>query len=111
MRWFSEREFACRGSGRMECRPELLQACDELREILGVPLVVLSGYRSSEYNREIGGAPGSYHVLGLAVDFLLPNCEPLRFFAAAAHVGFRGVGCYPGFVHLDLGPARYWVGR
>lgn len=41
---------------------------DKIREYLGVPIKVNSGYRCEELNKLVGGVPNSYHVLGLAVD-------------------------------------------
>lgn len=35
---------------------------------LGVPVYIISGYRSAEHNRAVGGAPRSLHLLGLAFD-------------------------------------------
>lgn len=34
----------------------------------GIPLVIISGRRSAGYNVEVGGAPRSYHLDGLAFD-------------------------------------------
>ena len=41
---------------------------DPLRERLGEPIAILSGYRSDELNRLIGGVPSSQHRLGEAAD-------------------------------------------
>ena len=40
-----------------------------IRDILGVPIVISSGYRSPALNRTIGGSKTSAHMHGLAVDF------------------------------------------
>ncbi len=39
-----------------------------IREFLGVPIKVNSGYRCPELNKRVGGVSNSYHVKGLAVD-------------------------------------------
>ena len=39
-----------------------------IREFLGVPIVVNSGYRCKELNRKVGGVFNSKHLEGLAVD-------------------------------------------
>lgn len=39
-----------------------------IRDFLGKPLTISSGYRSKVLNRAIGGANGSEHELGLAAD-------------------------------------------
>ena len=81
---------------------DLLLALEELRQIVG-PLRVLSGFRCSAYNHAVGGKPGSYHMLGKAVD-VSAKCKPsyLAFQAEGLSI-FRsgGVGKYFSFVHLD----------
>lgn len=42
---------------------------EEVRKILGVPLIVTSWYRCYTLNRKIGGSATSAHMRGLAVDF------------------------------------------
>ena len=46
---------------------------EPIREILGVPMHVNSGYRSATVNVAIGGAKGSQHMLGEACDFTAPS--------------------------------------
>ena len=48
------------------------RALEEVRTLLGHPILVLSGYRSPEVNHAVGGALNSQHVLGEAVDFICP---------------------------------------
>lgn len=43
-----------------------------VRDILGVPMLVSSGYRSPTLNRAIGGSTTSAHCHGLAIDFTAP---------------------------------------
>lgn len=42
---------------------------DEVRELLGKPIRVSSGYRGIKLNKIIGGSNTSAHTLGYAVDF------------------------------------------
>lgn len=44
-----------------------------VRNLLQCPMLITSGFRSRELNREIGGAPASQHVDGLAADFVCPD--------------------------------------
>lgn len=46
---------------------------DPLREQLGRPIVVTSGYRPSALNVAIGGASRSQHVAGQAADIIVPG--------------------------------------
>lgn len=84
---------------------------DEIREFLGVPLHVTSWLRPEDYNKVIGGSKRSYHMKGLAVDFvsrkmsaeemrqkLLPKLEELGIrMEDNKHIG-KG-----NWVHVDLG--------
>ncbi len=77
------------------------------------PVHVVSGYRSPAYNallRKQGHhvAGGSYHLHGLAVDFILPGVSTRELFRAARSLQAGGVGNYPEFVHIDVGPVRSW---
>lgn len=77
---------------------------DKVREAYGAPLVVLSAYRSEDYNRAIGGAINSFHRLGMALD--LAPLGPVAYgLHDVAHrvVGSRGgVGLYRWGVHIDV---------
>lgn len=43
-----------------------------LRDYMGEPIIINSGYRSPELNQKIGGARSSQHVIGEAADI---NCK------------------------------------
>ena len=111
-RWpsFSPAEIACGGSGAIKINTEALDKLQSLRNCLGKPMIVRSGYRSPSHNHAVGGAPASKHILGTAFDIAMSNHDPLAFEAAARAVGYLGFGYYPrsGFMHIDLGPARSW---
>ena len=109
-RWqnFSPAEIACRGTGQLKLVPEAMDRLQELRDLLGKPLIVRSAYRSPEHNRAVGGAKASKHMDGMAFDIAMANHDSVAFEVAAREVGFLGFGYYPrsGFMHIDLGPAR-----
>lgn len=48
---------------------------EEVRRFLGKPIVVHCWLRPEAYNTAIGGAPGSAHIEGNAVDFHVKNYE------------------------------------
>jgi uncharacterized protein YcbK (DUF882 family) len=85
---------------------ELAAAFEELRAAVGLPLVVLSAYRTIAHNRAIGGSPHSQHVEGRALDLAPPDgWTPLQLAAVARDIPeIVGVGFYParGFVHIDV---------
>jgi zinc D-Ala-D-Ala carboxypeptidase len=111
-RWknFSPRELACKGTGSIRVDEVALDKLQELRDKLGIPLLITSAYRSPEHNKKVGGAKNSYHMRGVAFDIRMENQDPHGFELAAREVGFRGIGYYPkqGFMHIDLGPERTW---
>lgn len=43
-----------------------------LRDYLGVPIIISSGYRCPELNRILKGAVNSQHLKGEAADFIVP---------------------------------------
>lgn len=49
---------------------------EPLREALGKPIRITSGYRSPVINRLVGGAPESAHVDGRAADIVVPGMRP-----------------------------------
>lgn len=51
----------------------LAPGMQRIRELLGAPVSISSGYRSAALNREIGGAVRSQHSQGLAADFTAPG--------------------------------------
>lgn len=114
---FSIREFACHCCGATTLITRLVEALQRLRDDLGRPILVLSGYRCPVHNAEVGGAKDSQHMKGQAADIRVAGMDVDALAAAALKVkGFAegGVGRYylQNFVHVDVredGPAR-WTG-
>ena len=56
--------------------PNLRALCENvlqpLRNYIGVPVVITSGYRCAALNKKVGGSPTSQHCLGMAADFVTP---------------------------------------
>ena len=48
------------------------QLLEQVRALLGKPIIVSSGYRAPHVNRAVGGAANSAHMLGCAADFACP---------------------------------------
>ena len=54
------------------------QGLERIRGVLGVPMIISSGYRCPALNAAVGGAHDSQHVLGQAADFTAPQAgDPL----------------------------------
>ena len=81
------------------------------------PLHIMCGYRTSKTNALLlkhnkSVAKNSYHIKGQAVDIRLPGFRTSELRRAAYELGQGGIGYYPRrrFVHIDVGPVRYWYG-
>lgn len=110
---FSWREAACRCCGRINDEEEVrltAEWLETIREALGgQPLHILSWCRCPTHNRSVGGAQDSYHMLGQAVDISARRTTPRAVQRLLAGLS-GGLGCYPGFTHVDRGPWRRWRG-
>lgn len=49
-----------------------------LREKLGKPMIITSGFRSSKVNQLVGGASNSQHLYGQAADFVVNGMSPAQ---------------------------------
>lgn len=87
---------------------DLANLLEDVRALLGCPILISSGYRSSELNKAIGGATTSRHVFGLAADFTAPRYgSPLAVAKAiaASDLPFdQVIHEFGRWVHLGLSP-------
>lgn len=96
---FSRYEFDCHDGQRAHPNQRLIETLEKLREIVGKPCHIVSGYRDRAYNAAIGGAPHSQHCENTAAD--LDHGYATKEQAAAA--GFTGIGyCGKWAVHVDV---------
>jgi hypothetical protein len=82
---------------------------NEIRTSYGVPMIVDSGWRPSEINKEFGGAPSSKHLIGLAADiqdldgkvwaWVLQNLGMMQ----QKFIYFEDKRWTPDWVHFQLG--------
>lgn len=87
------------------------QAFEAVREAVGAPIVIGSAYRTLSHNKAVGGARGSQHVEGRALDLYPPSGMGIDEFYARIkpvaldpHTSIHGLGKYPRFVHIDVRP-------
>jgi zinc D-Ala-D-Ala carboxypeptidase len=89
--------------------PFLPKVCQAIRNAWGRPVYITSGVRSPEHNIEVGGAPNSSHLRGLAVD-ISDNEEGQMLSSRFRYVvldtlmsmGIRRVGIAETFIHFDI---------
>ena len=60
---FKVREFACHdGTDKVLVDIELVSLLQLIRDFMGSPININSGYRTASYNRKIGGVSNSFHL-------------------------------------------------
>ena len=112
MKWFKEKEFACKccgqlplstGSGqapRENVKALVSEVLDPVREKLGMPIVVNSGYRCERHNKDVGGVRNSQHLRGEAADIHCEDNERLKQLIIE-NGKFDQLITYPTFLHVS----------
>ncbi|MBR5780367.1 MAG: peptidoglycan-binding protein [Bacteroidales bacterium] len=110
---FKVKEFACKdGSDTVKIDDVTVGYLQKARDKFGVPIYINSGYRTSAYNKKVGGASNSYHVKGQAVDHHVKGkvslMELAKFYES---IGCLGIIVYTksGFVHIDSRTKKYFA--
>lgn len=65
----------------------VLNVLQPLRDKLGKPITITSGYRCKELNSKIKGSNSSQHVYGQAVDILCPGMSAQTLYTYIKHSG------------------------
>jgi len=110
---FSRQEIACKGGsqccgGVAVAHPLMVTLAQTLRDRLGIPLFVNSGFRCIIHNTLVGGVKGSDHTLGGAWDLSNPDVSAKVLYLAAldviADLGYGYVILYEAedFIHLGI---------
>ena len=87
---------------------ELIDNLNVLRQELGSPLYVNSGYRSPEHNKNIGGSLNSQHLTGKAADIRSNEYTPKQIkdkieeLIKVGKMKQGGLSAYNTFVHYDI---------
>jgi uncharacterized protein YcbK (DUF882 family) len=100
---FDISEFRCRETGENDMKEEFIHMLDELRERVGFPMVVTSGYRSKQHTAERSKEKGGTHTQGIAADIAVSNgFQRMNLVHEALKMGFGGIGVARTFVHIDM---------
>lgn len=112
---FSLYEFSCKDKDKTPVPKEYLENVKELaknlqiiRDEVGKPIEIISGYRTPEYNKNVGGASKSQHMLAKAADIKVSGVTSEEIKTVIfkliddGKISQGGVGSYPGFVHYDV---------
>jgi len=98
-------EFTCEVKMNLK---ELALNLQVLRDALGLPIHINSGYRSPAHNKAVGGAKNSQHLLGKAGDITVNGYTPfdikskIEGLIKQGRMKNGGVGLYNTFVHYDV---------
>lgn len=110
---FKVKEFACRdGSQVVFIDDYLISILDILRNQVGKPVIINSGYRTPTRNKEVGGAKYSYHMRGMAADIRADGITPkeLANKLNAIVPDECGIIVYKSWVHFDTRQSKYRKG-
>ena len=102
---FKVKEFACNdGSDAVLISDELVDLLQKIRDHFGVAVTINSGYRTSSYNKKVGGVSNSQHVKGTAADIVVKGIDPLTVGQYVEYImpDHGGIGVYQTFTHVDV---------
>lgn len=78
-----------------------------VRDLYNKPIIINSGYRCTSHNTKVGGAPRSYHLLGIAADIYIKGISTQELFSTLhesmknGYIPSGGIKNYGSFVHYD----------
>ena len=106
---FQVREFACKdGTDTVIISGELVPVLEKIRTAFDRSVIVLHGYHSVEYDKQIGGNGKSYYTKGMAADIAVSGVNPatVAYYAQSLLGRNGGIVCVcdpkSAYVHLDM---------
>ena len=116
---FKVSEFECKHCGENIIDQRVIDMAQVIRDELGVPVRVNSGYRCEAYNKKAGGVKNSKYILGKAADLscskgaaaMFEACKKL--FAEGKLPNLDYCKKYRTWIHIDCGGKRNnrWDGK
>lgn len=110
---FKVREFACKdGSQIVFIDDYLISILDILRNQVGKPVYINSGYRTPARNKAVGGAKYSYHMRGMAADIRIEGMTAKEIANKLNKIvpNECGIIVYSTWVHIDTRKKKYRKG-
>lgn len=110
---FKVKEFACRDGSQVVFIDEyLVSILDILRNQIGKPVHVNSGYRTPTRNKAVGGAKYSYHMRGMAADIRVNDMSAKEVANKLNKIvpAECGIIVYNNWVHFDVRKSKYRKG-
>lgn len=106
---FRAKEFKTGNCNFVIVSTMLLNVLDSLRDKIGEPIYINSGYRTPEHNKAVGGATLSYHMYGMAADIWTVKHTPKQLYDILDEMleGWGGLELHDTFVHVDT-RGRKW---
>ena len=109
--YFLPEEFECNCKNKhcegklpqMRMNPTLIQSLNRIRQELGKPIKVTSGFRCVDHNAAVGCVPDSTHRTGYAADIVCDDMEKLKELIEAEKE-IKGIGIANTFIHVDVRP-------
>lgn len=113
--YFTDKEMACKCCGKVFIKKQFMNLLNLARIRAGIPFRINSAYRCSVHNFYCGGKSNSAHLYGWAADIKCEaSTERYLILEALISVGFKRIGIYNDFIHVDCDPAKpekvVWVG-
>jgi uncharacterized protein YcbK (DUF882 family) len=110
---FNSVEFDCKDGTKVPkyLLPNLRRLAKNLqvlRDELGVPIHILSGYRTVKHNKAIGGRPASMHLKAIAADMACKEYtaemiqNKIEELIKEGKMQEGGLGKYKTFTHYDV---------
>ena len=121
-KYFTLDEFQSKDGSKMPEKvkkyiQELAKNLDVIRETVGVPITINSGYRSPQHNANVGGVKNSFHTKGMAVDIVAHGYTTTQLkkiieaLITEGKIKQGGIGFYPSWIHYDIrGNIARWNG-
>lgn len=101
--YFTEEELSCPCCNVYSFNKETLAKLNHIRDSLGFPFIINSGYRCPSYNEKRGFT--QTHATGQAVDISATHERAFQIMSMAAQFEFTGIGINQKggnrFIHLD----------